>query len=144
MINFVHPHNVIVRNAFSTFPNAQNGGELEGGAKSGRLKRQFSQMERDMNLQEIPKLIPIVKEKISRKRTIMMKDENEKGKKFRKHWVDGEVLHLIGLKGEMELEFSKSSSSNLLQGALINQLSFIIFLFFVVLVVGRPLPFKIS
>jgi len=71
MFGFVHPHKVITRrSAFSTFPNAQNGGESEGGAKSGRLKCQFSQMERDINLQEIPKLVPILKKKTSRKKTI--------------------------------------------------------------------------
>jgi len=35
-----------------------------------------------------------------------MKDE--KGDKARKIWVDGEILHLIALSGEMEFEFAKN------------------------------------
>jgi hypothetical protein len=86
MTSFVHPHKVIARrSAFSTFPNAQNGGESEGETESGRLKCEFSQMERDMNLQEISKLFPILLKKTSRKKTIMMKDENEKDEKVEKH-----------------------------------------------------------
>jgi hypothetical protein len=51
MVSFVDPHKVVIRrNAFSTYPSAQNGGELDGGAKSGRLKHQFSQVERDLDL----------------------------------------------------------------------------------------------
>jgi hypothetical protein len=39
MAGFVDPHEVVTRrNAFSTFPRARNGGELEFEAKSGRLK----------------------------------------------------------------------------------------------------------
>jgi hypothetical protein len=30
--SFVHPHKLIARNIFLAFPNAQNEGELEGGA----------------------------------------------------------------------------------------------------------------
>jgi hypothetical protein len=56
------------RSAFSTFPNAQNGGELESRAESGRLKPQSSQMEKDMNLQEILKLVPILKKKYIKKK----------------------------------------------------------------------------
>jgi hypothetical protein len=56
------PHKVVVRrNAFLAFPSAQNGGELEGGVESGRLKRQFSQVEGDLDLQEILKLVPFQK-----------------------------------------------------------------------------------
>jgi hypothetical protein len=54
-----------------------------------------------------PKISSHSKEKTSRKRMIMMKDENEKDEKIGKHYVDGEVLQLIGLRGKMELEFSK-------------------------------------
>jgi hypothetical protein len=39
MADFVHLHKLITRrSAFLTFLNAQNGVELEGGAKSERLK----------------------------------------------------------------------------------------------------------
>jgi hypothetical protein len=62
MVGFMDIHKVVVkRNAFLAFPRTQNGGELEGEAKSGRLKRQFSQVEGDLDLQEIPKLVPIPK-----------------------------------------------------------------------------------
>jgi len=40
---------------------------------------------------------------------VTMKREDEEGEKVekaRKNWVDGEVLHLIALQGEMELEFT--------------------------------------
>jgi hypothetical protein len=51
MASFVNPHKVVAkRNAFSAFPNAQNGIELEGGAKSEGSKCQFSQMEGDLDL----------------------------------------------------------------------------------------------
>ncbi len=38
------------KSTFSALPNAQNGGESEGGAKSGGLKHQFSQVEGDLDL----------------------------------------------------------------------------------------------
>jgi hypothetical protein len=86
MASFVHPHKVIATtSAFSTFPNTQSGGESGGGAESGKLKHQFSQMERDMNLQKIPKLVPTLKKKTSMKKTIMVKDKNEKDEKVGKH-----------------------------------------------------------
>jgi len=45
MVDFVYPHKVVARrNRFSVFSNTWNGDELEGRAKSGRLKFQFSQM----------------------------------------------------------------------------------------------------
>jgi hypothetical protein len=51
MVGFVDPHKVIIkRRAFLTLPNARYGGELEGGATSGRLKCQFSQVERDKGI----------------------------------------------------------------------------------------------
>jgi len=48
MAGFVDLHKVVVRNACFVLPRARNGGELEGGAKSERLKRQFSQVEGDL------------------------------------------------------------------------------------------------
>jgi hypothetical protein len=50
MVGFVDLHKVIVKSAFSTFPSAQNECELEGGAKSERLKHQFLQVEGDLDL----------------------------------------------------------------------------------------------
>jgi hypothetical protein len=38
-----------------------------------------------------------------------MKDKNEEGDKAGKNWVDGEVLHLIVLKGEMDPKFAKNA-----------------------------------
>jgi hypothetical protein len=82
--SFVHPHKVVVRSIFWTFSNAQNEGELEGGAWSGRLKHQFSQMERDMNLQENPaKLVLISKKKARRKIWLWWKTKMKKLKKIR-------------------------------------------------------------
>jgi hypothetical protein len=51
MASFANPHKVVIkRNAFSPFPSAQNGIELEGGAKSEKLKCLFARMERDLDL----------------------------------------------------------------------------------------------
>jgi len=51
IVGFVHPHKVVARRiAFSALPSRWNGGELEGWAKSGGLKRHFSQMEGNLNL----------------------------------------------------------------------------------------------
>jgi hypothetical protein len=83
----------------------------KGRAKSGGLKRQFSQVERDLDLQKIPKLVPIPKKKTPRKKVVVVKDKDEKGNKVGKNWVDGEVLHLITLKGEMEFEFAKNAKN---------------------------------
>jgi hypothetical protein len=38
-----------------------------------------------------------------------MKEEDEEGEKARKNWADGDVLHLIALRGGMELEFTKNA-----------------------------------
>ncbi len=107
VVGFVDLHKAIARSAFSTFPSARNGGELEGGAKSGRLKC-HSQLEGDLDLQGIFKLVPIPKKKAPNKNTIVMKNENEKGEKVGKNWVDDEILHLIAIGREMELEFAKT------------------------------------
>jgi hypothetical protein len=49
------------RNAFSALPSAQNEDALKSGVESERLKRQFYQVEGDLNLQEIFKPVPIPK-----------------------------------------------------------------------------------
>jgi hypothetical protein len=59
-------------------------------------------MERDLDLQEIPKPIPFPKKRTTKKKVviIIMKKEDEEGEKAekaRKNWADGEVLHLIAL-----------------------------------------------
>ncbi len=53
---------------------------LEGGAKSEKLKRQFSQVEGDLDLQKIPKLVPISKEynTTKEKKVVVVKDKDEK------------------------------------------------------------------
>ncbi len=110
MAGFVDPHKVVARRcAYLAFPCAWNGGESKGGAKSGGLKCQFSQVERDLDLQEIPKLVPIPKKKAPRKKVVVVKDNDEEGDKVGKNWVDGEVLHPIALRGQMEFEFPKNA-----------------------------------
>jgi hypothetical protein len=64
---------------------------------------------RGFGLQEILKLIPIPNKRTLRKKAIVIKDENEEGDKARKNWVDGEVLHLIALRGELEPKFAKNA-----------------------------------
>ncbi len=51
MVGFVNVHKVVVRSAFLAFSCAWNGVELEGGIKNKRLKCQFSQVEKDLDLQ---------------------------------------------------------------------------------------------
>jgi 5,10-methylene-tetrahydrofolate dehydrogenase/methenyl tetrahydrofolate cyclohydrolase len=60
-----------------------------------RLKHSFSQMERDLDLQEIPKLAPLPKKRITKKKAIIVimkkkDEEGEKAKKVGKIWADGE------------------------------------------------------
>jgi hypothetical protein len=43
------------------------------------------------------------------RKAIVVKDENEKGEKTKNNWVDGEVLHLIAIKGEIKLESAKNA-----------------------------------
>jgi hypothetical protein len=64
---------------------------------------------RGFGLQEIFKPTPIPKKKTLRKKAVVMKDTNEEDNKVGKNWVDGEVLHLIVLKGEMELKFAQNA-----------------------------------
>ncbi len=75
---------VIKRSAFSTFPSAQNGGEFEGLVESGSLKHQFSQVEGDLDLQEIFKLIFIPRIKAPKKKVVVMIDKYEEGEKLKK------------------------------------------------------------
>jgi hypothetical protein len=62
-----------------------------------------------LDLQKIPKLISITKNKEPKKKMVVVKDEDEKVKKTRKNLVHGEVLHLITIKEKMELEFAKNA-----------------------------------
>ncbi len=78
------------------------------------LKHSFSQVEKDLDLQEILKLAPLPKKRATKKKTtiVTMKKEDEEGEKAEKagkNWADGGVLHLIALRGEMELEFTKNA-----------------------------------
>jgi hypothetical protein len=51
MAGFKDLYKVVVRrSAFSTFSSERNEGELKGKAKSGKLKRKFSQVKGDLNL----------------------------------------------------------------------------------------------
>jgi hypothetical protein len=49
------------------FPSAQNRGEAKGELKNERLKCQFTQMEGDLDLQEIPKLVSFQRKEQQRK-----------------------------------------------------------------------------
>jgi hypothetical protein len=65
-----------------------------------------------LDLQEIPKLAPLPKKRARKKKVVTMKEdaeEGEKAKKAGKNCANGEVLHLIALRGEMELEFTKNA-----------------------------------
>ncbi len=65
----------------------------------GSLKHLFSQVEGDLDFQETFKLAPLPKKITTKKKAIIviMKEEDEKGEKVGKNWVDGEVLHQITL-----------------------------------------------
>ncbi len=87
MAGFVDPHKVVARrSAFLTLQNAQNGVESIGGVENGRLKHQFSQLEGDLDLQKIPKLVSITKNKAPKKKAVVVKDEDEKVEKAKKNW----------------------------------------------------------
>jgi hypothetical protein len=45
----VNLHKVIIKNAFSAFPSAQNEVQLEGEAENEGLTRHFSQVEGDLD-----------------------------------------------------------------------------------------------
>ncbi len=71
-------------------------------------------MERYLDLQEILKMGPFPKKRATKKKVVVvtMKKEDEEGEKVEKvgeNWVDGEVLHLIALRREMEFEFTKNA-----------------------------------
>ncbi len=105
MAGFVNFHKVVVRrSAFSAFPSAWNGGESKGMEKSEELKRQFSQPEEDLNLQEIYKPISIPNKRAPKKKVVVVKEKNLEGEEVRKNWVDGEILYLTSLRGEIELD----------------------------------------
>jgi len=55
------------------------------------------------------KPVPIQKKKKKpKKKVVVMKYEDERGKKVGKNWVDDEKLHLIILRGKMEFELTKN------------------------------------
>ncbi len=63
--SFVDPCKVVVRrNAFLIFSSARNGVESKGGTKSERFK---IKVKGDLNLQNIPKSIPIPNKKTPKK-----------------------------------------------------------------------------
>ncbi len=66
------------------------------------LKHSFSQVEGDLDLQEVPKPAPLPKKKTTKKKMVIvtMKEEDEEGEKAKKAGkicANGEVLHLIAL-----------------------------------------------
>jgi hypothetical protein len=58
------------RSAFSPFSGAQNEGESKCEAKIEKLKGQFLQVEGELNLQEMLKLIPIPKKSMKTKKKL--------------------------------------------------------------------------
>ncbi len=60
---------------------------------------------------KILKSISTTNNRAPKKKVIVAKDEDEKVEKFENKLVDGEVLHLITLKGKMELEFAKNAKT---------------------------------
>ncbi len=53
-------------------------------------------------------MVPIPKKKAPKKKVVVVKDKNEERDKAGKNWVDGEILHPIALRKEMEFEFAKN------------------------------------
>jgi hypothetical protein len=43
-----------------------------------------------------------------REKAIGVIDKDEEGEKIKNNWVDGEVLHLVILKGEIDVKFAKN------------------------------------
>jgi hypothetical protein len=69
MAGFMDLHKVVAgRSAFLAFRNAWNGIELKDEVENEGLKCQFSQVERDLDLQKIFKLIPISNKKAQGKK----------------------------------------------------------------------------
>jgi hypothetical protein len=69
MVSFVDLHKVVVRrSAFLALPSAQNKGESKEELKSEGLKCQFTQMEGDLDLQEISKLVLFQRKEQQRKK----------------------------------------------------------------------------
>ncbi len=52
------------------FLNARNESESKGGAENEMLKRQISQIERNLNFKKMRKLVPIPKKSIKRRRQL--------------------------------------------------------------------------
>jgi hypothetical protein len=115
MVGSVNAHKVVVqKSAFIVLENAQNDDVSKMKTKSfahTRLKESFSQVEGDLDFQEVPKPTPLPKKRATKKKMVIvtMKEEGEKAKKAGKNCANGEVLLLIALQGEMELEFTKNA-----------------------------------
>ncbi len=85
MVGFVNFHKVVARRyAFLAFPSAQNGGESKSQVENEGLNHQFSQVERGLDFQKIPKLVPIPNKRALKKKAVMLKDKDEEGEKVGK------------------------------------------------------------
>ncbi len=83
MVGFMDLHKVVARRkTFLTFWNAWNGVELEGEVESEELKCQFSQVEKDLDLQKIFKPVPISNKKNNKEKGGC--DKRWKWKKWKK------------------------------------------------------------
>ncbi len=65
--------------------------------------------EGDLDCKRSLNQLPFQRKKTLRKKVVVVKDTNEEDDKVGKNWVDGEVLHLIVLKGEMEFKFAQNA-----------------------------------
>ncbi len=82
MASFVNLHKVIIKNAFSAFPSAQNEVQLEGGGRKWRVdvslftsEREFEFFFKSLNWFDS-------KQRISKEKAVVVK--NEKGEKLEK------------------------------------------------------------
>jgi hypothetical protein len=78
--------------SFSAFSSAQNENEIERWAENEEFKRQFSQVEGDFNLQEMPKLVLFLRKSTKEEdncdilclRSSIVRDKNLKNQKYKK------------------------------------------------------------
>jgi hypothetical protein len=82
LVNFLRV--VDRRYAFLAFPSAQNGGESKSWVENEGLKHQFSQVEKGLDFQKIPKLVSIPSKRTPKKKAIVLKNGDEKGEKVGK------------------------------------------------------------
>jgi hypothetical protein len=82
MVGFVNARKVVAqRSAFTILENVQNDGVSKVKTKSfghARLKHSFSQVEGDLDLQEVLKMAPLPKKRTTKKKVVY--NHNERGR----------------------------------------------------------------